>query len=118
MDKISQADAKALLKQAAATIRNLLDERDDYRTKLAARDTDDRIRKIAQEMETKSLNPDMTFEEKVASLREAGDLDVAEQAVKMASPQGFGLGGMGDIPSGGDSASALNTFIMTGEAPE
>lgn len=117
MEKISSNDAKALLKQAAASIRTLVDENTALREKLASKETDERIKKLASEMEAKSLSPELSYEEKVASLRNS-KLDVAEQAIKMASPQGFNLGTLGDSATGsgdGNAESAFNTFVMTGE---
>lgn len=115
MSQFTNNDAQFLLKQAAATIRSLITERDSFKAKIAQSEEETRIRKIASDMEAKSLNPDLTFEEKVASLRQTQDLNVVEEAVKIASPQGFGLGELGDVPSQSDAASALNTFIMSGE---
>lgn len=116
-EKMSASDAQALLKQAAASIRTLLGQRDEALAKAASYEREERIRSIADEMEAKKLYTDMDRDEKLASLRDAEDLDVTEQAVKMASPQGFAMGDLGDIPGGGDSEAALTTFVMTGETP-
>ena len=118
MEKISSRDAQALLKKAAASIRTLVQNNEDLRTKLASAQREERIRKIASDMEQRKLNHEASFEEKVAALRNSKNLDVVEEAVKLASPQGFQLGEVSDVPGAGDSATALTTFIMTGEAPE
>jgi hypothetical protein len=118
MEKISQNDARALLKTAGSTIRTLTGEVRNLREKIASFERENRIRSIAQEMEQKQLASDMSYEEKVASLRQARDLNVTAEAVKLASPQGFTLGRVSDTPSLGDAESALTTFIMTGDSPE
>lgn len=118
MEKISQEDARALLKTAGSTIRTLAGEVRNLREKVASYERENRIRGIAQEMEQKQLAPEMSFEEKMASLRQARDLNVTAEAVKLASPQGFSLGSVSDTPSVGDAESALTTFIMTGDSPE
>jgi len=118
MEKISQEDARALLKTAGSTIRTLTAEVRALREKVASHDREDRIRSIATEMEQKQLAPEMDFEEKMAALRQAGDLNVTAEAVKLASPQGFHLGHVADDVLGSDAESALTTFIMTGDSPE
>jgi hypothetical protein len=113
MKKISSQDAAALLKQAAAAIRSLETQNVQLQEKLAFRDRDDRIVKIARDMETKGLLPDMTLPEKVAHLRKAQNLEVTEEAVKLAAPQGRGFGDVVDVP--GSSSHPFETFIMTGD---
>lgn len=117
MEKISSKEAQALLKTAATALRELQAENAMLREKQASRELEDRIVKVAQEMENKHLSPELSFEQKVAALRES-DLDVSEQAVKMASPQGVKLASAGDIPGAANSQQALEMFIMTGESPE
>ena len=116
MQKINSQDVKSLLKTAGAAIRSLKKENGVLNTKLAARQREDRVVKIARDMEEKGLSTDMDFEEKVASVRNAKNLDVTEEAVKMAAPQGRRIGGLGEVDSPG-SASALESYIMTGEDP-
>ena len=118
MDKISQEDARALLKTAGSTIRTLTGHVRALTEKVASHEREDRIRDIANEMEQKALVPEMDYDEKVASLRQASDLNVTAEAVKMASPQGFSMGSVADDVLGGDAASALTTFIMTGDSPD
>lgn len=106
-------EARALLKQAGSTIRNLVEENKGLRTKVATSQKKDRIAKIAMEMEDKGLNQELSFEEKIAALEEARNLEVTEEAIKMAAPQKFGLGGPSDHPGMGESA--FEAFILTGE---
>jgi len=120
MDKISHQQVQALLKQAGASIRTLTQKYSGALKKVAEFEREDRMRKIAAEMETKHLNADLTYEEKLAQLRTAKDLNVTEEAVKLASPQGIKLGESvdGEGNGGSDAKGALETFIFQGDAPE
>jgi hypothetical protein len=117
MDKISTEKAQALLKTAGATIRDQNEEIVDLRQKLAAKNREDRVRGVANMMEEKELAPDLTFEQKLAHVRDAGNLEAVEEAVKLATPQGFVFGDEGDIPSaaGGDPAARFEAFVLTGD---
>lgn len=117
MNKISSKDASALLKQAGAAIRSLSKERDNLREKVASFEKQGRVVKIAREMEDKGLQSEMSFEEKVAALDKAENLQVTEEAVKLAAPQNRILARLSDEPGEGAS-SAFEQFILTGETPE
>lgn len=116
MQKVSSTDAAALLKQAGAAIRHLAEENKDLREKIAQQVHDERVTKIARDMEEKGLSPDLSFEEKVASIRDVPNLDVTEEAVKLATPQSNNFGVLSEIP-GNNPTSALEHFIFTGEDP-
>jgi hypothetical protein len=116
MQKISSKDASALLKQAGQAILDITKENLELHHKLAARDREDRVVKIARDLEEKGLSSDLTFEEKVAAVRDAKDLNVTEEAVKMAAPQGNIIGDLSDAPGSG-GGTALEHFILTGEDP-
>lgn len=122
LEKISSQKVQALLKQAGASIRTLSEENRELREKLANREREDRIVKVAKEMEDKGLNDEFDFEQKVAALRSAQDLEATERAVQMTSPQGVKLASAGDMAGGGagsdNSKAALEMFIATGDAPE
>lgn len=113
MHKVSSKDAAALLKQAGAAIRNLVKERDSLQQKLAAQARDQRVVKIAREMESKGLSSELNLAEKVATLRKAPNLDVTEQAVKLAAPQGRSFAVVSEVP--GNGVHPFESFIMTGE---
>ena len=113
MQKISSKDAAALLKQAGATIRSLAKENQDLAEKLAQQDRDMRVVKIARDMEAKGLSQELTLAEKVAHLRKAKNLDVTEEAIKLAAPQTGGFGGVSEVP--GSSRHPFETFIESGE---
>lgn len=119
MNKISSKDASALLKQAAVAIRHVTSKNQELETELGSLKEAQRLEALARDMEEKGLSQDLTFEEKVASLKRDGvNLDVAEEAIKMAAPQGNFLGDPdGDDAPGGAGQSALESYILTGEAP-
>jgi uncharacterized protein YacL len=113
MQKVSSRDAAALLKQAGAAIRSLVKEKSQLQVKLAAQIRDQRVVKIAREMEEKGLSSEYNLAEKVAHLRKAPNLDVTEQAVKLAAPQGRAFGVVSEVP--GNGQHAFESFILTGE---
>jgi len=113
MQKISSKDAAALLKQAGAAIRTLNAENQKLQEKLATQEKDARVVKIARDMEEKGLSPELDLTAKVAQLRKAENLDVTEEAVKLAAPQGLNLGDVSDTPGTGEHPFV--TFIQTGD---
>jgi hypothetical protein len=113
-EKISSKDAAALLKQAGAAIRTLHEKNQELKEKLATRNREDRVEKIAREMEEKGLSPELDLDEKVASLQKAQNLDVTEEAVKMAAPQGAHFD-LSEEP--GQGQHPFETYIVTGEDP-
>ena len=117
MNKISSNDAASILKQAGATIRKVTTERDEALAKVASYEKDQRVVKIAKEMEDKGLSSDLNFEEKVAAIGKSQNLDVTEEAIKLAAPQSQLFGQAEDRPSGGGSANAFEHYILTGEDP-
>ena len=118
MNKISSNDAASILKQAGAAIRKVTSERDEALAKVASFEKTQRVSKIAREMEDKGLSSDLSFEEKVAAINTSKNLDVTEEAIKLAAPQSQLFGNAEERPSsGGNSSSALESYIMTGEDP-
>jgi len=115
MQKISSKDAAALLKQAGAAITTLVNENRNLKKEAEDRVRDVRVVKLAREMEEKGLMGEHDLEEKVAHLRKVDDLNVTEQAVKLAAPQGQGFGAVGEVD--GEGSHAFVTFIQTGEDP-
>jgi hypothetical protein len=115
MSEIGLQEAGAFLKTAGETIRALVKLSREQKAKLDELEKNARVEQIARVMEDKGLSPDLTFEEKLAALSQADDLDVQEAAVKMATPQGFYLGEPGEQP--GSGMDALTHFIVNGEDP-
>lgn len=116
MQKISSQDAASLLKQAGAAIRTLVKERDGLREKVSSFERAGRVEKIARDMEEKGLSSDLSHEQKVAAISKASNLEVTEEAIKLAAPQGHVLGNIGD-DAPGQGVHPFEHFIMTGEDP-
>jgi hypothetical protein len=94
MQKISSAQAGQMMKLAAENLRALSEENvglrsenTDLKEKVASYERRERAEKIAKSMETKGLEPELSFEEKVAGLLKRDDLSVVEEAVSMSAPQ-------------------------------
>jgi len=116
----------AVTARAAKVTRQLIDknasleaENADLRSKLASYERAERARGIARSMEERGLSPELTFEEKVASVMSFKDLDLVEQSIKLAG------GGKLDLPrvsdekapgSGSSSADAAHSFFVTGHS--
>ena len=121
MLKIGNAQLAAVSARGAASIRSLVEkvaglEAENVRLKeqLADIERDREISKIAQEMEEKGLNADMTFEEKVASLRGHAHLENVKEAVKIAAAGGIQIADVSDRPGTG-TLDPLTTFCLVGE---
>jgi len=121
MMKIGNAQLAAVSAKGAATIRTLVEkvasletENVSLRTKLASIARDSQISELAREMEDKSLNVDMTFEEKVAHLRGQANLENVTEAVKMASAGHVRLADVSDHPGTG-AIDPLTSFCLSGE---
>lgn len=110
---MNMREAQSLLKQAGATIRNLVEENQSLRKESEDNKTQQRIEKIVNEMAEKGLGPE-EHDDRVAVVKQASSLDAIEEAVKLSAPQGLTLGGPSDQP--GNEASAFETFILTGES--
>lgn len=110
-------EAQELLKTAGVALRSVHAENELLRQKLASYEREHQIHAIAQEMERKSIQPDLTYEEKVAHLRSVPNLDVTSEAVKLSARQNGYFGNVSD--EGGsaalDSAQAFAHYVNTGE---
>jgi hypothetical protein len=117
VQKISSSDARSLLKQAGASIRDLVKENQQLKKKLATQKRNQRVVKLAQQMQDKGLGSELgdSLAEKVAHLQKAPNLDVTEEAVKLAAPQQTFFGSPSDIQ--GHGRHPFETFIETGEDP-
>lgn len=126
--QVSNTQVSAVAARGAATLRKLASRNEELeqenqalREKVASYEKGDRIRSIAQQMEDKGLNADMTFDEKVASLTNYDDLDKVEEAVKMASSGNLQLASVtteDDSVRGraADSADGFLAFCTTGDS--
>ena len=103
----------AALQQASHAIRELGENNLALRAKLANYERDDKIRGIAHEMQRKGLSPEMSVEEKVASLRTSDkNLEVISEAVGMTS-QGVDIGKVASRDEKG-GMDAMTYFLTSG----
>jgi hypothetical protein len=121
MLKIGNAQFVAVSAKSAVIIRTLVEKVASLEQenivlciKLAFNARDEQISALAREMEDKGLNVDMTFEEKVASLRGQANLENVVEAVKMASAGYVRLADVSDHPGTG-AIDPLTSFCLTGE---
>ena len=68
----------------------------------------ERVEKIAQQMEVKSLRPELSYNEKVQSLMNADNLEVIEEAVQM-QPKQIGFGTLDK--QAGNAIDAFTAFV-------
>jgi len=87
MNKFSQAEAGQAMKLAANSLRALSEENQDLKTKLSHYEKKEHAEKVARLMEEKGIEPELSFQDKVAGLLRRERLDVVEEAVGLAAPQ-------------------------------
>ena len=87
MNKFSNAEVGQVMQLTAGTLRALSEENQELKTKVAQFERHSQAEKIASAMEEKSLQPELSFNEKVVGLLGRDDLDVVAQAVSLSAPQ-------------------------------
>ena len=114
MNKLSSEEVGSVLSQVGPALRALSEENQELRAKVAHYEKRDRCEKLAAQMESKKLDPDSNYQEKVASLMEQPNLDVVEQAINMSAPQ-IKLAEVSDHTGNpSDAKSAFEAAIMGG----
>ncbi len=81
----------AVAARSAATLRQLIEknaelqlENNELRSKVASYERSHRVTALARQLEERGLSPELTFEEKVASVASYPDLDLVENSIKLA----------------------------------
>jgi len=124
MSKVSEAQAGQMMKLAAGSLRALSEENkslktevEELRTKVASNEREKRIEKVAKAMDAKGLNPELSFEEKVASLRSHEKLEVLEEAVNLSAPQmklaSVSEDGKVQVEDDGEGTAAADNFASS-----
>lgn len=109
MNKLSSTKVAEVLAQVPVALRALSQENQELKEKLAHYQKMDRVTKIASAMQAKNLNPDSSYDEKVAALMQGDeDLDVMEKAIDLSAPQ-IKLAALSDHP--GNPSSAEDAFL-------
>lgn len=102
------------LRELTEKVASLEQENYQLRNKIQQYEEGELIGQLAREMEDKGLNQDMTFEEKVASIRNANNLENVREAVKMASSGYIRMASVSEKPGRG-STDALTMFCLGAE---
>lgn len=110
MNKLSSTKVAEVLSQVPIALRALSQENQELKEKIAQFEKRDRVTKIAYAMDEKNLNPDTSFDEKVAVLMQSDDLDVYEKAIDLAAPQ-IKLAALSDHP--GNPSNAEDAFVAS-----
>lgn len=122
IEKLSSAGVAAVtargarqLREVADTCKKLASENNILREKVANYEKQEAAREIATAMEQKNLNGHQTFEEKVASIMQASDLDRIRAAVDMAGPGSVSLAEV-ESTSGSqhDERASIHEYFRTG----
>ncbi len=87
MDKISHAQISQAIKTAAASLRTISVENAELKEKVAHYERKERAEGLANQMDDKGLQPELSFQEKVAGLLKRDNLDAVEEAINMSAPQ-------------------------------
>lgn len=109
MNKLSSTKVAEVLAQVPIALRALSQENQELKEKIASYEKRDRATKIASAMQSKNLDPETSYEEKISSLMGRNDLDVYEKAIDLSAPQ-IKLASLSDDPSTGNSANAEDAF--------
>lgn len=111
------ARSAAALRNMATKTASLQDENEQLRAKVASYERADRVRSLAKEMEEKGLSPELTFDEKVASVARYADLEQVGHAIKLAGGGKLNLADVSDdSPKRDNAASSFEAFCLTGSS--
>ncbi len=108
MNKLSSTKVAEVLAQVPTALRAQQSEIAQLKEKIAHYEKMDRVTKLASAMQTKNLDPETSYEEKVENLMGRDDLDVYEKAVDLAAPQ-IKVASLSDHT--GNASSAEDAFL-------
>ncbi len=114
------ARSAVTLRDLATKCASLEKENGTLRTKLASYERADQVRSIAKEMETRGLSPELSFDEKIASISKYDDLSRVQEAIKLAGGGSLSLAKVDDSTAAGTSKDAaeasFQSFCLTGHS--
>lgn len=108
MNKLSSTKVAEVLAQVPIALRAQQQEIADLKEKVAHYEKKDRVVKIASTMQSKNLDPDTSYDEKVENLMGSDNLDVVEKAIEYSAPQ-IKLAALSDHP--GNPSNAEDAFV-------
>ena len=124
LEKLSATKVAEVLSASAILLRQAASEINFQREKIASLERqvnqnsfEKRAHVLATQMQEAGLDSDLSYEQKVAQIvKRAGEIDVLEAAVKMASksPDGFELLDDGSPSGAANSKARLTDYIVTG----
>jgi hypothetical protein len=107
MNKISSTKVAEVLRQVGPALRAQQEKIASLEDKIAFYEKKERVDKLASQMHSKNLDPDLSYAEKVDRLMGSDDLDVMEKAIEMSAPQ-IKLAALTDDP--GNTHDAADAF--------
>lgn len=109
---MTRTEMGGLLKEAAAKLRAVTQDRDAKDVELAGLHKTARAEKIADRMMERGLIAPESRTEKVAELQEREDLDVLEQAVELSTSEELAkVAAVGESPAGA-GLDPLSAFLL------
>lgn len=110
MLKISSTDVRNILSMVPGLLRDQQEKIASLESQVAHYERKERAEKIAQAMEAKNLNSELSYEEKVQNLMNADDryLEVTEEAVNM-QPKQIAFGTLDK--QAGNAVDAFTAFV-------
>ena len=124
LEKLIATKVAEVLSASAILLRQAASEINFQREKIASLERqvnqnsfEKRAHVLATQMQEAGLDSDLSYEQKVAQIvKRAGEIDVLEAAVKMASksPDGFELLDDGSPSGAANSKARLTDYIVTG----
>jgi len=113
------AQSAATLRQLATKLASTEAENVQLRAKVASYARADEVRALAREMESRGLSPELTFEEKVASVSRYSDLGIVRESIKLAGGGKLDLAKVEEGAPRSDtdvSTSSFEAFCLTGHS--
>ncbi|MDD1711148.1 MAG: hypothetical protein LUQ37_09605 [Methanoregulaceae archaeon] len=114
MNKMSSEKVAQILGQVGPTLRALAEENTSLKEKVAFYEKRERVEKIASDMETKNLDPETGYDQKVEQLMNSDELDVVEKAISMSAPQ-IKLAALSDHPGNPSDATSAFAAAIVGD---
>jgi len=109
------ARGSAVMRKLAESNEALAQKVAELEAEVAGYKRSERVRELAESMEEKGLNSDLSMDEKIASIAKYKDLDQVEAAIKMAGSGSVDLASVSDDPApGADPTEDFHQFCVSG----
>ena len=113
MEKLSAAEWQEILAEVPSVLRALVEENRELKEKVAGYERKEHAEKVASLMVERGIEPNVGYQEKVASLLRdpQRDLRVMEEAVRLEVPA-LKLASVSDDQYVGNSGSRLEAYLL------